>query len=155
MNSLRQEIRTILDGTGSVRPAALRRCAREDWLYATDLPQAASEEETDAFLRTAEGIGWKTRKEAGWILLDRIPETPPEGFFSGPFGPEARCCLSLLRRHPDRKGSADHVIRILLKAGEEGADAYERACGILHREWAAALRMGEILPGVATIYFGE
>ena len=155
MNKLRHESRTILDGTDSFRPAALRRCTGEDWLYATDLPLAASEEAVGTFLRRAESGGWRTRKEAGWILLDRIPEMPPEDFYRGPFGPEARCCLSLLRRHPDRKGSADHAIRILLKAGEEGADAYERACGILHREWAAALRMGEILPGVATIYFGE
>ena len=155
MNKLRQEIRTILDGTDSSRPAALRRCRQEDWLYATDLPQAASAEAVNAFLRTAEGNGWRTRKEAGWILLDRIPEIPPADFFSGPFGPEARCCLSLLRRHPDRKGNADHAVRMLLKAGEEGPDAYERACGVLHREWAAALRKDEILPGMATLYFGE
>lgn len=145
----------MLDCTDSIRPAALRRCRQEDWLYATDLPQAASGEAVDAFLRTAESNGWRTRKETGWILLDRIPEIPPEGFFSGPFGPEARCCLSLLRRHPDRKGNADHEVRMLLKAGEEGPDAYERACGILHREWASALRKGENLPGMATLYFGE
>ncbi len=155
MNKLRQEIRTILDGTDSSRPAALRRCRREDWLYATDLPQAASGEAVDAFLRMMESSGWRARQEAGWILLDRIPEMPPEGFFSGPFGPEARCCLSLLQRHPDRKGNADHAIRMLLKAGEEGPDAYERACGVLHREWAASLRKGEVLPGMATLYFGE
>ena len=145
----------MLDCTNSIRPAALRRCRQEDWLYATDLLQAASGEAVDAFLRTAESNGWRTRKETGWILLDRIPEIPPEGFFSGPFGPEARCCLSLLRRHPDRKGNADHEVRMLLKAGEEGPDAYERACGILHREWASALRKGENLPGMATLYFGE
>ena len=145
----------MLDCTDSIRPAALRRCRQEDWLYATDLLQAASGEAVDAFLRTAESNGWRTRKETGWILLDRIPEIPPEGFFSGPFGPEARCCLSLLRRHPDRKGNADHEVRMLLKAGEEGPDAYERACGILHREWASALRKGENLPGMATLYFGE
>ena len=118
MNKLRQEIRTILDGTDSSRPAALRRCRRENWLYATDLPQAASGEAVDAFLRMMESSGWRARQEAGWILLDRIPEMPPEGFFSGPFGPEARCCLSLLQRHPDRKGNAGHAIRMLLKAGE-------------------------------------
>ena len=145
----------MLDCTNSIRPAALRRCRQEDWLYATDLLQAASGEAVDAFLRTAESNGWRTRKETGWILLDKIPEIPPEGFFSGPFGPEARCCLSLLRRHPDRKGNADHEVRMLLKAGEEGPDAYERACGILHREWASALRKGENLPGMATLYFGE
>ena len=155
MNKLRQEIRTILDGMDTSRPAALRRCRRDDWLYATDLPQTASEETAGVFLRTVESNGWRTRKEAGWILLDRIPEIPLEGFFPGPFGPEARCCLNLLRRHPDRKGNADHAVRILLKAGEEGPDAYERACGILHREWAASLRKGETLPGMATLYFGE
>ena len=78
MNKLRQEIRTILDGTDSSRPAALRRCRREDWLYATDLPQAASGEAVDAFLRMMESSGWRARQEAGWILLDRIPEMPPE-----------------------------------------------------------------------------
>ena len=155
MNKLRQEIRTILDGTDSTRPAALRRCTGEDWLYATDLPLAASEETVGTFLRTAESRGWRTRKEAGWILLDRIPDMPPEGFFPGPFGHEAKCCLSLLRRHADRKGNADRAVRMLLKAGEEGPDAYERACGILHREWAAALRKGGDLPDMASYYFGE
>ena len=130
MNNMRQEIRTIIEGTDSSRPAALRRCRREDWLYATDLPQAASGEAVDAFLRMMESSGWRAR-------------------------PEARCCLSLLQRHPDRKGNAGHAIRMLLKAGEEGPDAYERACGVLHREWAASLRKGEVLPGMTTLYFGE
>ena len=145
----------MLDDTDSIRPAALRRSKRETWLYATDLPQAACEEAVLSFLHTVQSCGWKTRNEPGWILLDKVPETPPEGFYRGPFGPEAQCCASLLRRHPDRKGNADRTVRMLLKAGEEGPDAYERACGVLHREWAAALRKKENLPGMATLYFGE
>ena len=155
MNRLRREIRTLLDSAESDRPAALRRSRLEDWLYATDLPQAAQRKAVADFLRTAAETGWKTDERAGWILLDRTPEKPPEDGFRGPFGPEAACCANLLQRHPGKRKNGDREARILLKAGEEGPDAYERACGSLHREWAAALRKGEALPDLAAEYFRE
>ena len=157
MNELRLEIRKLLeDGETLLRPPALRRSLRGDMLYATDLPCVADAEQTAQFLRRAEEAGWRTESAEGWILLDRIPEFPPAGGFRGPFGPEAQCCASLLRRHPDRetaKGTDER--RILSKAGEEGPEAYERACGLLHREWAALLREGERLPNINQLFFEE
>ena len=36
------------------------------------------------------------KTDAGWILMDRIPEDPPEVLLREPFGKEAKCCASLL-----------------------------------------------------------
>ena len=154
MNRLREEIRGLLSGADSARPAALRRSLREDFLYATDLPGTASGETVADFRQKAEEAGWRTVEADGWILLDRIPLHNADSF-RGPFGPEARCCASLLQRHPGKRKDGDREKRMLLKAGEESPDAYERVCGILHREWAAALRKGETLPDLTEDYFGE
>ena len=156
MNKLREEAQALLSGIQTTRPAALRRCRREEYLYTTDLPQTTGEEAAAAFIRRAETAGWRTEREGGWILLDRVPDEPPEGGFRGPYGPEAKCCASLLRRHPEayrRSGEAER--RRLIKAGEEGPEAYEKACGSLHREWAAFLRQGTALPDLALSFFEE
>ena len=155
MNELRLEIRELLAGTECVRPAALRRSRQEDYLFTTDLPAAASAEAAEEFRRKAEAAGWRTQATDGWIELDRIPEKLPEGLVPDNPGPEARCCASLLRRHPDDRKDGGREKRLLLKAAEEGPDAYEKACGSLHREWAAALRKGDTLPDLPAGYFGE
>ena len=102
MNELRLEIRELLAGTECVRPAALRRSRQEDYLFTTDLPEAASAEAAEEFRREAEKAGWRTKVTDGWIELDRIPETLPAGLVPDSPGPEARCCASLLRRHRDK-----------------------------------------------------
>lgn len=155
MNELRLEIRELLAGTECVRPAALRRSRQEDYLFTTDLPAAASAEAAEEFRRKAEEAGWRTKVTDGWIELDRIPEKLSAGFVPDSPGPEARCCASLLRRHRDKRKNGDREKRLLLKAAEEGPDTYEKACGSLHREWAAALRKGETLPDLPAEYFGE
>lgn len=152
MNKLRQELQGILAEIPVRRPPALRRSLLEDWLYATDLPRAAEETAVAAFCRKAEEHGWRTAATDGWIQLDRIPEIIPEPVFGGPFGTEAACCASLLRRHPGER-KAEREIRLLIKAAEEGKEAYEKVCAGLHREWASALRKGEALPALATAYF--
>lgn len=150
MNELRKEIRELLSRAESTRPPALRRSLQEEFLYATDLPQTASAATVASFCTEAETAGWQVRIADGWILMDRIPEIfAPR---AEPDGPEARCCASLLKRHTERK-NGDREKRMLIKAAEEGAEAYERACGILHREWAAALRKGEKLPDLPDDYF--
>ena len=63
--------------------------------------------------------------------------------------------ISGLKEIPHSALNGDREKRMLLKAGEEGPEAYERACGILHREWAAALRKGESLPDLTENCFGE
>ena len=155
MNELRKEIRKLLDETECSRPAVLRRSRKEDYLYTTDLPQAASADAVTGFRRRAENAGWKTSAERGWVELDRIPETLPAGIIPDRTGTEARCCALILRMHPESRRNGDREKRILLKAAEENAEAYEEVCGALHREWAALLRRSEPLPDLPADYFGE
>ena len=60
MNKLRQELKSILGEIVTLRPAALRRSLREDYLYATDLPQIADESAIADFRTRAESAGWRT-----------------------------------------------------------------------------------------------
>ncbi len=155
MNAWRKLLRDLLDGTGAPRPPALRRSGEEKYLYASDLPGLVSPEELNLFLEKAAEASWSGRVEKGWLLLVRDTKRPPEGWFMGPFGKEAACCLSLLERRgggPERDPSAE---RRLIRAGEEGQEAYEKACGEIHREWAARLRKRETLPDIDPVYFGE
>ncbi len=157
MNALRRELLTLLDACETRRKPALRRSLEEGYLYASDLPQAAAEEETDRFLSAARVLGWTAERRGDWILLDKAAPLPPEGWYAGPRGPEAACCLSLLRRRPPAGPSdpaaRDAAVRRLLLAGEQGGDTLEKVCGELHGEWAACLREGRALPAVAPAYF--
>ena len=156
MINLRNELRNLLADEKTAHPATIRRCRQEDYLYATNLPQLSDEENILYFIRNAETSGWRTEMKDGWILLDRIPEEPPKRAFPEITGPEAGCCASLLQRHPQSRGNeGSREIRMLIKAGEENAEAYERVCGILHREWSAALRNGLKLPEISLSYFRE
>ena len=147
MNRLRSEAQSLISGSETFRPATLRRSLNENYLYATDLPQAADAATAESFLSRAQRAGWKTKKENGWILMDPPAGKMEENPFEGPFGPEAKCCASLLNRHGSgREGKREQ--RMLLKAGEKGPEAFEKVCEQLHREWAAALRTGEVLPEI-------
>ena len=159
MNELRTELKELLDTARSVRPPALRRSLRDDALYATDLPAAAEAETVEAFLRAAGNVGWTARQEAGWIELDKAVRRQPAGGFRGPYGPEAACLLHLLRRHrpavpsPEAEEAAAAAARRLIKAGEAGPEAYEKACAQLHTEWAVRLRTGVLLPDLDDSFF--
>lgn len=147
MNKLREELQKILSGTKTSRPAVIRRSKREEYLYVTDLPQIAGEDSVSNFLKKAEKAGWTAKTENGWIYLDCELKILPVNGFQGPFGTEARCCASLLGRHMDAsKRNGNRERRILIKAGEEGPKAYERACTVLHREMASMLRNRVPLP---------
>lgn len=155
MNELRRELIQLLTASESRRPAALRRSLSGEFLYATDLPQIAEAETVSAVRRGAEKKGWQTAEANGWILLDRIPDKPPSEGFRGSAGPEARCCAGILRRHPENRRDGTREKRILIKADEEGEEAFEKACRALHREWAEALRKGEPLPDIPAEYLKE
>ena len=155
MNRLREELLLRLRALPARRPPALRRSLRDDWLYATDLPQAADRESVRLFLEAVRGAGWRAEELDGWIELDQRLDRPPENWQPGPLGPETACCLSLLaRQHPDREGgdgaetreAAARAVRKLMKAGEDGGAAWEKACGEVHREWAARLRERKCIP---------
>ena len=155
MNKLRKEMQEMLATAETDRPPALRRSLREEYLYATDLPQAAAEEAVSAFRRRAEEAGWHTEAENGWILLDPPCAALQETVFRGACGCEAKACISLLRRHPEGRRPGQREIRMLAKAAEESTDAFEKTCAALHREWAAALRQGEPLPEIPVSIFRE
>ncbi len=155
MNAFRKELALLAETPDTKRPPVLRRSLRDEWLYATDLPGLCGEEETERFLSDVRAAGWEALQEEGWIQLRKRTAEPPEGWYDGAFGPEAKCCLSLLRRQRDRHGEEDWITLTLLKAAEEGEKAYENACFALHRAWAGKLRRKEGLPDVSPLYFGE
>lgn len=155
-NALRRELAEILTEFPLPRKPAIRRSLTDEWLYAADLPGYCGDETVrmaEARLRAA---GWTCERTDGWLMLMKPSCAPPEDWFEGPFGPQAASCASLLRRHPARDtGAGERAQHILIRAGEEGAAAYEEACAQLHAEWAERLRKGKNLPGISPRYFGE
>ena len=156
LNALRQELQVLMKKTQTERPPALRRSFHPEWLYATDIPIVCSRTETDLFLELLRETGWEYTEDGRWILMRKTAEEPPENWYTGPFGSEAGCCLSLLKRHPERMTDAPEAAqRMLIRAGEEGRRRYEAVCTELHREWAERLRMGKALPALSLYYFSE
>ncbi len=150
----RLEITALMDKAGCLRPPALRRSLRNDALFSTDLPQAADEESVSRFIHDARLAGWRTEKSNGWIHLDRDAMFDAAEKFPT-FGPEALCCLSLLKRHAKDTAPSDGMTeRSLLKASEEGYAAFECLCGKLHAQWAAQLRSHINLPDIDRRFFG-
>ncbi|MBR5960363.1 MAG: hypothetical protein IKZ98_05155 [Clostridia bacterium] len=154
INALRKELQELMKIPQATRPPVLRRSLSDEWLYATDLPAACSRDNVELFLDLIRKAGWEYTEEHGWLLTRKPAGEPPEGWYDGPFGPEAGCCRSLLERHGQAvNGDAETVQRLLIKAGEEGEKKYEAACAVLHSNWAERLRRGETLPDVNLAYF--
>ena len=156
MNALREELTKLLEENPGSRRAVLRRSLRKDYLYATDLPAAAGERETESFIRGAKSHGWRVLREKGWIELDRPYYLPPVGLYIPPGGEEALCCASLLRRHPPRadvNAAGAEAARSLIKAAECGEAEYEKAWRMLHIRMAEMLRLGEELPALSEKFF--
>ena len=154
-NALRRELAELLDGGEGERKPAVRRSRREDRIYATDLaglPEGPERSRAAGRLRAA---GWDVLDAGGWLEMRKTAPEPPEGWFEGPFGPEAGCCRALLQRHPERECEDPACECRLIKAGEEGRDAYERACREIHGEWAERLRLGQKLPRISGRYFSK
>ncbi len=153
MNALRRELVLLLSLPGDRRSPALRRCREEDWLYTSDYPTfLQAPEEINQRLQSA---GWTISPGLnGWILLRKQIIEPPEDWFAGPFGTEASCCRTLLLYHPERVQEPENQTAFrLIKAGEEGLAAYERACRRLHQDWAVRLRIGRPLPEISLRFF--
>ena len=156
INGLRKELSALLALSGAQRKPALRRSLREDWLYATDLPGLCSGDIPEELRERLDAAGWENFLDGDWLQLRKPAADPPEDWYEGAFGPEAACCLSLLKRHAGSAGgNPETAQRALIKAGEEGGEAYEAACAGLHRKWAERLRRGEPLPALSRRYFGE
>ena len=153
-NALRTELSALLRAPEGSRAPALRRSLRADWLYAADLPALYGGNLPEELPRRLKDAGWVAEPDGGWLQLRKPAPEPPEGWYGGSFGPEAACCLSLLERHRPCDGDPEPAQRTLIKAGEEGPEAYEAACASLHRDWAECLRRGETLPDLSQRYFG-
>ena len=151
---LRKELNNLLVQEGDGRKPAIRRSMSDEWIYATDFPAYAAEEQLKTVRKRLEDAGWENHAEDGWLQLRKTVDKPPEGWFDGPFGPEAECCRSLLNRHPERRQERDlRIVYALIRAGEEGAAAYETACRRLHHDWAERLRRRQELPDISPLYF--
>ena len=156
INAFRKELSAILASRQTDRPPVLRRSRQEEWIYVTDIPALVSDGVKCQLKDELKAAGWENTETDGWLFLRKHAEDPPEGWYAGAFGPEAACCFSVLNRHPHMNGTeAETAQRMLIKAGEEGEKAYERACSALHREWAECLRQGKPLPAVSLKYFGR
>ncbi len=155
LNEMRKELASVLAGSGENGAPVIRRSLSEDWLYATYLPVMKNGSIPEPVIRRLTEAGWEFVQDGSWLQLRKSAPEPPENWYSGAFGPEAGCCLSLMERHPADEGeSSETAQRMLIKAGEEGETAYEKACAVLHRKWAERLRKGEALPDINRRYFG-
>ena len=154
-NALREELTALLAAPPDSRPPAIRRSLEQAWLYATDLPALYGGSIPDTVRAKLKSAGWETAPDGVWLQMRKPAPEPPEGWYTGTFGPEAACCRSLLDRHPSSADEMpDALQRMLIKAGEEGEKAYEDACRSIHHEWAERLRTGRPLPALSRRYFG-
>ena len=155
INALRKELNRLLESENGRRRPAIRRSLREDWIYAADLPEFIPGGELETVCRKLQEAGWECLAEDGWLQLRKPADEPPEDWLDGPLGPEAACCRSLLSRHPERLREKDwKTVCSLIRAGEEGPEAYEAACRQIHHGWAERLRKKQKLPEISLTYFG-
>lgn len=143
LRALRAQVQTALGSVNVHRKPALRRSDRPDALLATDLPLAADREAVQDFTERMTALGWRVGEEKNWLFLDAEVPVPEDVACSEAAG-ELGCCLSLLERH-EGSDAPKETIRAIVKAAEAGN--IERLCAQLHRDWAAALRRHEPLPG--------
>ena len=155
-NALREELAALLAMPETHRNPVIRRSLEEDWLYAADAFLLYGGDVPETVRQALMSAGWQYVRDGNWLLLRKASEEPPANWYEGSFGPEAKRCLSLLKRHPAENGpGAESVQRMLIKAAEEGTDALEAACRAIHRDWAGRLRQGMRLPAVNPEYFGD
>lgn len=153
-NALRRELTELLTVPQGSRRPVIRRSLQEMWLYATDVPLLFEGSVLEHMLHALAGAGWAYEQDGYWMQLRKTAQEPPEDWYTGTFGPEAACCLSLLERHQGSGGEPSEKVQyMLIKAGEEGEKAYEEACAAIHREWAERLRKGNSIPEISRRYF--
>ena len=145
LTALRAEIQAALEEIPASRKPALRRSDDPDALLATDLPQVAGSADVARWKARLAKDGWRAWEKGGWLLLDADVPAPAYRLPGDRRG-ELGCCVSMLLRHPE--GGADRrAVRAVVKAAESGRPALEKLCGLLHAEWAQALREHRNLPG--------
>lgn len=143
--AMRAQIQQALYAVPARRRPALRRTDAPDALLATDLPLVAGEEDVAAFIEAIGRWGWRVTPREGWLQLDADVPVPMSDVPKDLPG-EAGCCISLLLRHPGADCPAA-LIRSVVKAADAGKQPFERLCGKLHADMAAALRRHDALPG--------
>lgn len=154
ISTLRRELRRLLDAPEARRTPSIRRSRLDGWMYATDVLVLTDGQDREKLLSGLSSAGWEIREEGGWINLRKALSEPPRDWYDGVFGPEAACCLSLLKRHPEsmREPSAE-TVSLLVRAAEEGPEAYETACREIHGRLAERLRKGQPFPNLSEAFF--
>ena len=135
----RQEILELFSRAGAVPVPSLRRSRDRAWLFSCDLSRV-SPVGRSAFPPLAESAGWESDERHGWLHLRASKLLAPDRWL--PLlgeGEEAASLRRLLSLHPSLRPDPIRVWD-LLKALETDADTAERACRLLHRDLAAALR---------------
>ena len=150
----REDLLRIMETAGYRRFPSLRRSNREDSLFATDYPQAAEEPSVRLFICKAKNAGWHIVSDNGWLHLDRTAVIEAADF--PPIQTDqSACCLSMLYRNRFPILSDGTAERMILKALEEGTEAYNTACKKLHSAWAVSLRNHTGIPAVDPEFFGK
>ena len=139
----RSRLRALMEDIPQTRPCCIRRSDDDRFLLATDLPLVTDEAAFRCLMVDAENAGFRCEIIRNWLFVDCAiePETEKPPVFS----PEGRCCLSILKRHPD--GETDAIwLRRVVKAFEAGEKPLEKCFAQLHMELAARLRQHRPLP---------
>ena len=68
-NAFRKELIILLGACAAVRPPALRRSKRAEWLYATDIPVLLSECTKEQLESALQGAGWE------YIPAEQLPRS--------------------------------------------------------------------------------
>ena len=153
-NALRKELAARLTAPEMSRAPVIRRSLKEEWLYTADLSLLYDGELPEDVAKKLSTVGWIYRPEGTWLQLRKTATEPPADWYADSFGAEASCCASLLRRHPERDEDGSEAMQYkLIKAAENGFEAYEAACTEIHRSWAERLRQGKKLTEISIRYF--
>ena len=146
-NPWREELRKLWEPLPLHRQPALRRSRLPEALFDLDLPCCSEASDCLFFIQNAAKGGWQIWKSDGWLHVWR-PDAPlPEGWWTESAAGEAACLRHLLSCHSASGDATLEIIR-LLKAREQGAEAWEATCGELHREFSLRLRHHLPLPAI-------
>ena len=144
---LRAEANALLSRADVRRKPFLRRSLNDGFLLTTDLPCAASEQETCRVAEAFAAQGWRVLRTDGLLELDHALDAPADAPLP-PFSEklsDVHRLASVLSRHTE--GTSDGgLLRGLAKAEESGTVKLNAWCAAVYHACAASLRRHEALP---------